>query len=155
MLARPQTERRFLQAQLQRYYGIPFVDRGLTRDGCDCWGLARLCILEQTGIKLPEYPEIGAGANLQKLRAITAAAEGPEWIEIAAGDERAFDLVLLKGQLEHEGRKHSRPIHVGCVVAPGTLIHIEAGSEVSVVDYRAHPRMKHRVTGFYRYHKLA
>lgn len=147
--------RRFLQAQLQRYYGIPFIDRGLTRDGCDCWGLCRLVILEQTGIKLPEYPEIDGGATLAKLRTIIAAADGPEWIEIPAGQERAFDVGLMKGIVLHDGKRHQRPIHIGCVVESGTLIHIEEGCEVTVVDYRSHPRIRHRITGFYRHHKLA
>jgi hypothetical protein len=140
---------------VSRYYGIPFIDRGLTRDGCDCWGLVRLVIMEQTGVRLPEYPEIGRGATLSKLRAILAAADGPEWLEVDPGQEKAFDVVLMRGLVEHDDRKHQRPIHIGCVVTPGTLIHIEDGCEVTVVDYRSHPRMKHRLTGFYRHWKLA
>ena len=140
---------------VSRYFGIPFIDRGLTRDGCDCWGLVRLVILEQTGVKLPGYPEIGRGATLAKLRTIFAAADGPEWLEMHPAQETAFDVVLMKGLVEHEGSKHQRPIHIGCVVEPGTLIHIEEGCEVTVVDYRSHPRVTHRVTGFYRHHKLA
>ena len=155
MLDRPTPVRKFLHAQLHRYYGIPFLDRGLTRDGCDCWGLARLIILEQTGIKLPAYPELEPGASLAKLRKITVETSGPEWIEIAPGSERAFDVALMKGIVLHDGKRHQRPIHIGCVVTPGTLIHIEIGNEVTVVDYRSHPRMKHRISGFYRHRKLA
>lgn len=133
------------------YIGIPFVDRGLTRDGCDCWGLFRLIVLEQSGLKLPEYPDIAAGASLAKLRAIIAASEGPDWIEVGAGEERALDCVLMRGLIEHDGHRHSRPIHMGCVVEPGTLIHIEAGAGVTVVDYRRDMRVKNRVSNFYRY----
>ena len=155
VLASVRPQRHFLQAQLQRYYGIPFVDRGLTRDGCDCWGLVRLVILEQTGIKLPAYPEISPGASLTKLRTILAAADGPEWLEIHPGQEKPFDVVLMKGIVLHDGTRHQRPIHIGCVIEPGTLIHIEQGSDVTVIDYLSHPRMKHRIAGFYRHHKLA
>lgn len=140
---------------VSQYFGIPFIDRGLTRDGCDCWGLVRLVILESTGVKLPEYPEISQGASLTKLRTILAAADGPEWSEINAGNERAFDVVLMKGIVLHDGKRHQRPIHIGCVIAPGMLIHIEQGSDVTVVDYRTHPRMKHRITGFYRHRRLS
>jgi cell wall-associated NlpC family hydrolase len=130
---------------------IPFKERGCDYHGCDCWGLVRLILLEQQNIELPTYSEVEEGANLQKLKAIGGAALSEQWEEITKGDERAFDVVLMKGQIEHEGSKYSRPIHIGCVVKPGMLIHIELGSEVSVVDYRNHPRVKHRVVGFYRY----
>jgi cell wall-associated NlpC family hydrolase len=136
------------------YQGIPFRDRGGDRAGCDCWGLITLIYREQLGIALPDYPEIAAGASLDKAREIAAAAEGPEWSEVAAGDERAFDVVLMRGLVVHEGRKSSRPIHVGCVFEPGLLTHIERVCEVSVVNYRAHPRMRHRVEGFYRHRDL-
>ena len=33
---------------------------------------------------------------------------------------------------------------------PGELIHIEAGSEVSIVNYRRHPLLRCRVDGFWR-----
>lgn len=145
---------RLLPLWASHYFGIPFIDRGVTRDGCDCWGLCRLVILEQTGLKLPKYPEIGCGATLAKLRTILAAADGPDWIEIERGQERAFDLVLMRGQFEHEGRKYSRPIHVGIAVQPGMLMHIEQGSEVTIVGFD-HPRIRRRITQIYRHHKLA
>ena len=133
-----------------RYLSIPFVDRGLTRDGCDCWGLYRLIVLEQTGLKLPEYPGIEAGAALAKFRAILRAAEGPEWAEIGAALVRPFDAVLMRGLIERDGQRFSRPIHIGCVVEPGKLIHIEAGAGVTFVDYQRDPRVKNRINGFYR-----
>jgi cell wall-associated NlpC family hydrolase len=133
------------------YLTIPFRDRGSSREGCDCWGLI-LCILaEQRGIHLSDYPEIPEGANLAKIRAIITAARGPQWSEIPAGEEQPFDVVLMRAIVSVGERRHSRPIHIGLVTSPGSLIHIEEKAGVSITNYRRDPMIRNRVTGFYRY----
>jgi cell wall-associated NlpC family hydrolase len=135
-----------------RYMRIPFVDRGATRAGCDCWGLCALIFAEQLGIMLPDYTNVAAGDWRGKVRQITqTSVAGEEWEEITAGAERAFDVVLMRGQFRHEGRAHSRPVHVGVVVYPGVLIHIEHGVGVTMVPYRRHMLIKNRVQAFYRW----
>lgn len=138
----------------EEYLGIAFEDRGLTREGLDCWGLVRLILIEQCGIVLPEYSGIGAGETLQKFRTIRQEALRAEWTEIQPLNEKQYDVVLMRGQFSHEGTKHSRPIHIGCVVCPGTLVHIEMGSRVSVVNYRTHIKVRSRVVSFYRHARL-
>jgi hypothetical protein len=97
------------------------------------------------------HHEIEPGAMLAKVRTIAAAVNpGGTWEEIPAGGEREFDAVLMRAQFEAEGRAHSRPIHIGVVVSPGSLIHTEDGAGVTVVDYRAHPRIRNRVQSFWR-----
>lgn len=134
------------------YIGIPFRDRGASHQGCDCWGLCDLLYRELCGIVLPDYSAIPPGANIAKLKAIMAAAAGNDWVGVLPGSEREFDVVLMRGVMKDDGgRLHSRPIHIGLVVQPGRLIHVEARTGVSVVDYRTHPAIKCRVAGFYRY----
>lgn len=139
---------------VEKYLGIPFKERGLTREGCDCWGLVRLILLEQMDLHLPEHPEISEGATLAKLRTIVAAAASPTWHEVVRGSECVYDVVLMRGHVEHAEHKYQRPIHIGLVVVPGTLIHVEVGSNVSITDYRRDIRTKNRVHGFYRHAEL-
>lgn len=133
------------------YLDVPFVDRGSSREGCDCYGLFVTIARERLGISIPDYPEIPQGANLAKIRAILTAAQGPQWEEIAPGSEQPFDAVLMRSIISDGERRHSRPIHIGCVTKPGTMIHIQEKTGVSIVNYRRDPMIKNRVTGFYRY----
>jgi hypothetical protein len=134
-----------------KYLAIPFEDRGLTHKGCDCWGLYRLIMLQECNIGLPAWPDVHAGADVQKLETILAEASQPQWIPIERGKEAAFDVVLMKGIIKVETAKHMAPIHIGCVVEPGLLIQIELGSGVTIGNYNNHFRIKKRVQGFYRY----
>ena len=134
----------------EKYLGLPFKERGLDRTGVDCWGLVRLILLEQKGIKLPAYPEIEPGASMDKVEEIQSAINGTSWQAIDMGKEQTFDCVLMSGLVRADERAFSRPVHIGCVINPGTLIHIELGCDVSVVNYLQHPRVKRRVKGFYR-----
>ena len=134
------------------YLGIPFQDRGNDRRGCDCWGLCALIFKEQRGLALPDYAEVPTGANRAKIDAILAASlDSTAWQPVPAGAERPFDAVLMRGIIRHEGQAHSRPIHLGVVVAPGKLIHIERESGVMIADYRRDPVTSRRVEGFFRY----
>ena len=133
------------------YLGIPFGDRGSSRDSCDCWGLVSLLYRERLGVALPLYPEIETVKDPAMFRTFVRESKGEQWEEIPAGSEQPYDVVLMRGIVEVEGRKASRPIHVGCVVRPGQLIHTEQGIGVSIVDYRNHTSIKHRVISFFRY----
>ncbi|HXT31383.1 MAG TPA: NlpC/P60 family protein [Vicinamibacterales bacterium] len=81
------------------YVGLSWRERGRDRDGVDCWGLVRLALLEQRGIELPMYVEGYAVGGREKF----VAAELHDWVEVAAPDVRAFDLVELRGNPRHVG----------------------------------------------------
>lgn len=132
------------------YLSIPFVDRGLTRAGCDCYGLCRLILQEQFKCELPDYAAIGEGDTPAKVRGIRRAQQTEPWRNVPSGLEGTFDLVLMRGQFRSEGRLHSRPIHMGLVVEPGRLIHTEEGSGVTIVEYRKHVAIRSRIDSFWR-----
>ena len=132
----------------EKYVSIQFRQDGRDRAGCDCWGLYRLILLERKGIELPLHPE---QTSLSQARRITEESESPLWKKLEPGQEQELDCILMRGQFMHEGRLRSRPIHIGCVLGQGLLIHTEVGAGTTIVSYAQSPMIRNRVVGFYRY----
>lgn len=143
----------------RRYLTIPFAHGGRDQRGADCWGLYRLVVGEATGIWLDEHGGL-SGYPAYSRRLVGERSAG-DWSEVAAGDERICDLVLMTGYLRSEGRTHAAPLHVGCVLEPGLMIDTEEGSGVMVRAYRATlrrqalPTVTPRVLGIWRHRAVA
>jgi cell wall-associated NlpC family hydrolase len=128
------------------YMGIPFLEGGRTRQGADCYGLARLVLAERFGIVLPIDP---AGARLRGmdraakdgLAGRIVAARGA-WCDVPRGAVKPGHGILL--------RVEGRPFHVGLVVNDRAFLHTEphAGAQIEGWDT---PRWADRVLGFYEY----
>jgi cell wall-associated NlpC family hydrolase len=133
----------------ESYITIPYLDRGESHDGCDCWGLLKLIFKEQLGREISSHADVAAGDLMAKARKIIKSSEtSDEWEKV--DQEKPFDAVLMKGQFRVEGAVRSLPVHIGLVVTPGKLIHIEKKSGVTIAEYHRHPKIKSRVLGFYR-----
>ena len=125
--------------------GIPFVPHGRDEKGVDCWGLLRLAMQRGRGILLSEAR--GEYKNpcdpteikpyVERLR-----RQDERWREVAEGAEEPGDAVLL--------RLRGVPMHVGLVVAPGWMLHINRGVRSHLARYRS-PEWARRVVAFYRY----
>lgn len=128
------------------YVGIPYVTRGRVRDGADCWGLVRLVYAELRGIDLPSYAEDYVSST--DRAAIADLIEGglPAWERVPAGSEKLFDGVLMRVKRDE--------CHIGLVVAPGRVLHVE-NDKLSCVEPYGSWRLAHRITGFYRYRASA
>jgi cell wall-associated NlpC family hydrolase len=122
--------------------GLPWRELGRGAGGVDCWGLRRLILLQLAGVELPSYGDgYSTTADLQAIRTLVEGGMR-EHEEIPAGAEAPLDGVLLR-----EGRE---AVHIGTVVRPGDLIHIERERESVVEPYRR-GMLRLRVLGFYRY----
>lgn len=135
------------------YVGLPFVDGGRDRSGVDCWGLVRLVYREQLGVDLPDFAEIRAIDWRSVARAIVDAQESIDWIAVLRGQERPFDVVLMRGHSEG-----NRPVsivnHVGVVAPGGCVLHAEEATDV-VCPPLSSPSVSYRISGVYRFHALA
>ena len=127
----------------EKYVGIPFRDHGRDAGGCDCWGLVRLVYREQFGIELSDI-----GPLYRDTRDIGGMVQvyydqAPKWDEVKAPG--AGDVVLLNVM--------NAPVHVGVVIAPGLMLHVERGLD-AVVERFDGSVWKNRVRGFYRSRSL-
>lgn len=129
-----------------RFVGIPYLERGRTPAGCDCYGLLRLVLAELGGIDLPSFADLYVTAA--DRHAISCLIEGglDQWDRIASGKEQIFDGVLMRRAREVR--------HIGVVVAPGLVLHVDHGETSRIERYRS-PQLAPRIVGFYRFRASA
>jgi len=122
----------------RRFLKIPYLDRGRTRDGVDCYGLVMLVNREQFGRLVPDY--VYASSKDQGAVAKTIEEFLPcDWRKVEVPEPG--DLVMLKIL--------GRPWHCGVFVAPGLMLH-SIGDAVSGIERLDTVRCQRRVVGFYR-----
>lgn len=133
-----------------RYVGIPFKTDGLTRAGLHCWGLVRLVILEQHGIELPPYGEQSAADLVAAARFFRGDAAREPWTKVAT--PKAFDVALMTA-MGGEGPPRVMAGHCGVMIDETNVLHVwEATNAVQMS--LLHPRIRHKVLGFYRHRDL-
>lgn len=119
------------------YVGRPYVAGSF-----DCWALCRLAFREQYGVDLPAYAEdVVTGPDREILVETLRGSRGP-WADVAPGEEREGDLVVLN--------LRGVPRHVGIVIRPGLMLHVEADRTSIIANYRSFLTNK-RISGFFRY----
>lgn len=121
------------------FIGLPYADRGRSRDGVDCWGLVRL-VLASHGIDVPSYA--GRYASVQERAEVASLIEDvkPSWMKV--DDPRELDLAIFRhGRLE---------THVAIVVEPGRMLHVSTGVPSRIESYQDEYWCR-RLTGFWRY----
>ncbi|MGX9390505.1 C40 family peptidase [Nitrobacteraceae bacterium UC4446_H13] len=124
------------------FVGLPWRVRGRSLAGVDCWGLCYLA-WRANDIAAPSYADDYVDdretAEIQQL--MVAEVAGGPWRPVAPGDERSFDVILL--------RMAGVVSHCGLVVEPGRMLHIEVDRESRIVNYRD-GRWCRRIDGIYR-----
>lgn len=128
------------------FVGIPYADRGRSRAGCDCYGLVWLVMRELRGIEMPAFADAYVTAADSAFLARLIAGEVLAWDPVTLEQARPFDGVLMR-----RGRSLS---HIGIVVEPGRLLHVDEGGESRIERYTA-PPVSLCVAGFYRYREVA
>ncbi|MFQ5954022.1 MAG: C40 family peptidase [Kiloniellales bacterium] len=125
------------------YIGIPYADKGHSRDGVDCWGLVRLVYAEQLGVDLPSYADrYASAADLDEVARLIDGERGP-WRTVKR--PRALDVLLL--------RIRGAAGHVALVAAPGWMLHVMDQIEVALERYETITWAR-RIAGAYRHEAL-
>lgn len=133
-----------MQYDLQQYIGIPFLDHGRDRAGCDCWGLVRLVYADQLGIALPdlgdEYSEAYARGEVDEAVSSTV---GQEWNADVTGQAwQPLDVMIFS--------RAGVECHVGLYLRPGEMLHVIEGTAAAVERYDT-VRWKRRLTRVIRH----
>jgi len=124
-----------------RFIGIPYLEFGRARVGADCWGLACVIYREDLGINLPDYLGYGSVDEHAEIAALIDGAEAsPLWQPVA--DPAPYDIAVF--------RRGRMATHLGIVIRPGLMIHMDHEDCAKVSNYRD-GRWGNRFKGHYRH----
>ena len=123
-----------------KYIFIPFVNKGRTLEGCDCWGLVRLIYENEFDINLPHFSEVYSNSAEGKKVAI-ALREGKEVIKYKQKELPEYGDIIIFNIL-------GNPCHVGVYVGKNRVLHVLNKSD-SVIERLTSYRLKGRVEGYY------
>lgn len=84
------------------YIGIPFLPGGRDAKGLDCFGLLRLCFLEQRKIELSDLPNLNPCDTLSVSHEIASQIKG-EWREVARPFEFCAVAMSMREVFHHVG----------------------------------------------------
>ena len=127
---------------MQRYVGIPFVDRGHCASGCDCWGLVRYIYSNEVGIELPDF-DISAFDVDRVVDQMERSKK--EWDDVTKSPE-PYDVVAM-----HLGTRYFGMVnHVGVYMGDGKFIHTMEKTG-SMVNRLSDAVWTPRILGIYRW----
>lgn len=141
--------RRLAEVDLASYVGVPFLDKGRSIEGADCWGLVRIVYRELLGLELPSFTEDYASRfELEEISRVMRE-EASRWESIPPGREALLDVAGFWVW------KPGKMTHVGIVAGGGRMLHLPApfrdGSyTTSAVESYRHRVWRGRLMGFFR-----
>jgi len=123
---------------VEHYLAIPFVDRGRTERGVDCFGLVRLVMARQAEITLHNYGFVDVRDRGSIGSEIAAAkADRSLWTPVSIGGARPLDVVPMVDDVGVDDG------HVGIMVTHRHVLHTEFASGPVCLDI-SHPSVVHR-----------
>lgn len=122
------------------YVGLKYREGGRSRAGLDCWGLVRLVLSDRAGIELPTH-----GVTRDVTAALRRGMAGPEWNKVEC--PQALDVMVM---VTPTGKGHAAPMHVGVMVTPRLVLHIDEGITARI-EGAGTPHINHRFFGYYRH----
>jgi cell wall-associated NlpC family hydrolase len=102
---------------LRPFIGIPYVDRGSSFQGCDCWGLVWLFHVEVLNTLVPRYDGYASAEGPDIPDRICAGWE--QWTQVEPAAIEVGDVLALR-----LGRV---PLHCGVYIGQGRMLHTLKG----------------------------
>lgn len=130
----------------QAFIGMPYADKGRTREGCDCWGLIRIVYADRLGIELPSYDSeyVGSDERREISAIVEREAQSALWERVET--PRPFDILFFR-----RGRFDA---HAAIWVKAGLMLHM-VEEDCSKIERFDVPAYAFRLTGMYRWRGAA
>lgn len=127
------------QLDLTRYIGLPYLSRGRSEEGIDCYGIIIKFYKECLGIDLPDYVNEHSSSDDSVLVTVTRrSADLSAWIP---QEKPQFGDVIVFIVMGH-------PLHVGMYLADGDFLHCLQGRNSCIENL---DKWGKRVQKFIRY----
>jgi len=126
------------------YIGIPFLEDGNTRAGCDCYRLVVMVYKDKLGIDLPDFAGIFVDGSLASLKKVTRHIRETKKTWQKVEKPALFDVILL--------RTGNMVYHCGVVIGRRTMLHVMEGINSTIEEFTG-IQWRNKVEGFYRYGK--
>lgn len=109
-----------MRIPLDHYIGIPFVDRGRTMYGADCYGLLELIYKENLNISIPEFSSSCRDAKRIFSDYLKQISE--YWV-VVTEEPKEYDVIAMAYDPSHPRIVQ----HFGLYIGNGTMIHTLQG----------------------------
>ncbi|WP_119270852.1 hypothetical protein [Taklimakanibacter deserti] len=133
------------------YVGLPYLRLGRDRSGVDCWGLARLPVVEIKGLPIPLWDTVGPEDGAALGEVVETGRHDGSWLSIDPNAAREFDFVRMRAPVEIGGRTVWRPVHIGLVGPRRQVLHIQRNETSQLQPIEA---LRNRITEFCRHRGL-
>lgn len=131
---------------VEAFLAVPFVDRGRSMAGCDCFGLVRLVMARRAGLLLNDYGFVAARDRTTiNAEMVKAKADHALWRPVPLAQARPLDLVPMTSTVvRQDGATDLADCHIGIMVTARHVLHTEIASGPVCLDV-GHPSIVHRL----------
>ncbi len=125
--------------------GVPFLEKGRTLMGWDCWGAVAFGLQHGFGVTVPSYTEDYTTTHDQASVSALILRESIDWPEIPLAQAHPGDVIIL--------RVLGQPWHCGLVVDPPHFVHAVRGAGTVRTRWDG-TLWAHRIVGVHRHRQL-
>jgi cell wall-associated NlpC family hydrolase len=125
---------------IEKYIGIPYVNKGRDFNGVDCWGLVWLFLENEMSIKYQSIFDYIDHRDVFIIERYIIDNVKRHWKRITV--PKPGDIVLF--------RINGRLIHIGIVIDRNQFLHTLQGKN-SCIERLSDPRWSKRIGGYYEF----
>lgn len=126
-----------------RFVGIPFLNKGVAFDGCDCFGLVRLLYGVELGQEIPN-PSYENAVDSKQIHSEYIKQIATNWKEVK--ELKKYDVIAMA----HDARHPHIIQHFGIYLGNDKMLHTLRNVGSHIVDISQY---QYYIKGFYRWQK--